>query len=147
MYNLQDFSQHAVDVVVSAQKKALRSNSDCVHALHLLHGLLEITESTGYALMMACGVRIADVTYTAGVQGMGGVPMVNQGTITWGKDMIHVIELARDEVNALNQTQVGTEHLLVALLRAFQEHTSDLLARRVGLTPDDIRRCIGQVGV
>lgn len=139
MYSLHGFSENALEVMIRAQDEALTRNSDYVHMWHVLIGILGVKGGSGYALLEASGADILDIERFAHVQEMTLVPTADMGRITWGPDVKKMIEFARDEAKALQQTHIGTEHVLVALLQVLQERVGDLLAHHVRITPNDIR--------
>jgi ornithine carbamoyltransferase len=121
----QRFTERARRVVFFAQEEAGRLGENYVGAEHLLLGLVREQDSVAARVLDHLGVPTSRVRSELERQ-------VTRGNGRLGQDMQLTpkakvcIDMAYDEARQLNNNYIGTEHLLLGLIRA-----SDLLAGRI----------------
>ena len=110
------FTERARRVLSFAQEEAQRFNHNYIGTEHLLLGLLREPEGLGATVLANLGVELAKVRSAVEfVIGRGERPPTGEVGLT---DRVkRVIELAVEESRRLNHQYIGTEHLLLGLLR------------------------------
>ena len=110
------FSERARRVLSLAQEEAQRLNHNYIGTEHILLGLVKEEEGVAARVLTAMGVSLPKmkqaVEYVIGPGEKGG--STGTGLTTRAK---RVIELAIDEARQLGHNYIGTEHLLLGLLR------------------------------
>ncbi len=112
----EKFSERARKVLTLAQEEAQRFNHNYIGTEHILLGL--VREEEGVAAKVLSGLGVEPSKVRAAVEfiiGRGGKP--TSGEIGLTPRAKRVIELAVDEARHLNHNYIGTEHLLLGLLR------------------------------
>ncbi|HEX6988997.1 MAG TPA: Clp protease N-terminal domain-containing protein, partial [Bacillota bacterium] len=111
------YSERAQRVIVLAQEEARRLNYNYVGTEHLLLGL--IREGTGIAAkaLQSLGINLEQVrAEIEKVIGRGNAPMSGEIGYTPRAKKV-VMELAPEEARLLGHNYVGTEHILLGLIR------------------------------
>jgi ATP-dependent Clp protease ATP-binding subunit ClpC len=140
------FSESARKSVVYSQEEAARRGHGMVTPEHLLLGLLrEPCEAT--EALRSCGTSPEDVrklleSRMASIEGQA-VRAKDMTLTARGK---RVIDLAYDEVVALKHKSVGTEHLLLGVIREGSETAAGVFAS-VGIDPDSVRQAVRDLHV
>ncbi|AYO31919.1 MAG: ATP-dependent Clp protease ATP-binding subunit ClpC [Thermoanaerobacteraceae bacterium] len=110
------FTERAQKVVAYAQEEARRLNHNVIGTEHLLLGLIREGEGVAARALKNMGVDIQKVRQQ--VEMMIGVgPFTIQGPIGYTPRAKRVMELALDESRKLGHNYVGTEHILLGLIR------------------------------
>ena len=112
----EKFSERARRVLSLAQEEAQRFNHNYIGTEHILLGLVRETE--GVAARVLSNLNVELVKVRAAVEfiiGRGERP--TPGEIGLTPRAKKVIELAVDEARRLNHHYIGTEHLLIGLMR------------------------------
>jgi ornithine carbamoyltransferase len=112
----QRFTERARRVVFLAQEEAGRLGENYVSTEHLLLGLVRESDSAAVKVLDQMGIGIAQIRSEIEKH-------VTRGDGTLGQDMQltprakRVIDLAYDEARSLQNDFIGTEHLLLGLIR------------------------------
>jgi ATP-dependent Clp protease ATP-binding subunit ClpC len=110
------FSERARRVLSLAQEEAQRLNHNYIGTEHILLGLVKEEEGVAARVLINMGVNLAKmrqaVEYVIGPGEKNAT--AGTGLTTRAK---RVIELAIDEARQMGHTYIGTEHLLLGLLR------------------------------
>ena len=115
MYPFERFTEKAKKVLTLAQDEAERSHHSYIGTEHLLLGLLREGEGLAAKVLSNLGVEIDKVRDTIdSVLGRNERIIVQQIIPT--SRVKKVIEIAFEEAKRMNNTYVGTEHLLLGLL-------------------------------
>ena len=112
----EKFSERARRVLSLAQEEAQRFNHNYIGTEHILLGLVRETE--GVAARVLLNLNVEAVKVRSAVEfiiGRGERP--TPGEIGLTPRAKKVIELAVDEARRLNHHYIGTEHLLIGLMR------------------------------
>ena len=131
------FTERARRVMTLAQQEALRFRHDAVGPEHLLLGLVRETEGVAAKVLANLGgepgaVRAAiEARLTPGEQPV-------RGSIDLSRDGKRALERAVAEARSLKHHYIGTEHLLLGLLREPEGVVVDVLADCY-ITPDLVR--------
>jgi len=140
------FTAHARRSVVMAQEEARRMNHNYIGTEHVLLGLLRQPESLAYGVLEGVGVNL-DGTREQVTAMVGAGKSALKGHIPFTPRAKKTLELALREALALHNNYIGTEHILLGLIREgegvaaqiLREH-ADLLAIRASvldLVPGD----------
>jgi heme-degrading monooxygenase HmoA len=110
------FTERARQVVVFAQAEARALKHNYIGTEHLLLGLLREEQGLAARVLESLGIRIADVrAEVARIVGPG--EEVTPGQIPFTPRAKKVLELALREGLALGHNYIGTEHVLLGLVR------------------------------
>ncbi len=112
----EKFSERARRVLSLAQEEAQRFNHNYIGTEHILLGLVRETEGVAARVLSGLNVDLTKVRSAVEfIIGRGERPA--QGEIGLTPRAKKVVELAVDEARRMNHTYIGTEHLLIGLLR------------------------------
>ena len=112
----EKFSERARRVLSLAQEEAQRFNHNYIGTEHILLGLVRETEGVAARVLSGLSVDLTKVRSAVEfIIGRGERPA--QGEIGLTPRAKKVVELAVDEARRMNHTYIGTEHLLIGLLR------------------------------
>jgi hypothetical protein len=110
------FDDAARGVLTHAQKEATRLGHNYLGTEHLLLGILAETESAASRVLRSRGVDLTKArTAVDFIVGRGGHEV--RGEIGLTPRSKHVIQLAIDEARRLGDGFIGSEHILLGLLR------------------------------
>ncbi len=133
----EKFSERARHVLSLAQEEAQRFNHNYIGTEHLLLGLVRESEGVAARVLASLGVDLNKVRSSVEfIIGKGDKP--TQGEIGLTPRAKKVIELAVDEARRMHQSYIGTEHLLIGLLREGEGVAAGVLDS-MGITLDKVR--------
>src|SRR5438309_7697004 len=110
------FTERARKVLKYAQEEAQRLNHDHIGTEHILLGLVREGDGVAARVLSNLGVNLDKVRADVEAVTERGKRMV-MGEIGITPQGKRVIELAIDEARRLNHHYIGTEHLLLGLIR------------------------------
>jgi hypothetical protein len=126
---LSRFTIKARNVVVRARTEAEDLDHDQVTNEHLLLGLLSEPDALAAKAIVALGLPLAEVrTATLAVLQLHEGTRARRGRIRFGRATKKTLELALREALHLGHNYIGTEHLLLGLLRNDKELAAELLS-------------------
>ena len=133
----QRFTERARRVILLGQEEAGKMNSGHVGTEHLLLGLVRENEGVAAQVLTKMGVSLGKVRQEieAEVQ-PGSDPTSGEPKLT--PKAKRVLELAADEARRMRHNYIGTEHLLLALLRE-KDGLAATVLRRLGLNLEKAR--------
>ncbi|MCE2463065.1 MAG: ATP-dependent Clp protease ATP-binding subunit [Dehalococcoidia bacterium] len=133
----EKFSERARRVLSLAQEEAQRFNHNYIGTEHILLGLVRETEGVAARVLANLGVDLGKVRSAVEfIIGRGERPA--QGEIGLTPRAKKVVELAVDEARRMNHTYIGTEHLLIGLLREGEGVAAGVL-ESLSVTLDKVR--------
>jgi len=133
---IDNFTPKARHVLSLAQRQAERLRKHQISTEHLLIGLIELEGSVASRVLRDLGLESDRVIAMIEEEiGFGD----HTGQITLSPGMQQVIPYAIDEAKKKAQKTVGTEHLLLGLIRLSNCEAMNILAK-LGVTPEQIRR-------
>jgi hypothetical protein len=110
------FTDRARNVLTFAQDEAQRFNHNWIGTEHLLLGLVREGEGLAARVLEGMGVDLAKVrTAVEFIIGRGDRPITGEVGLT--PRAKRIIELAIDEARRLGHNYIGTEHLLLGIIR------------------------------
>ena len=133
----EKFSERARRVLSLAQEEAQRFNHNYIGTEHILLGQVRETEGVAARVLSSLSVDLSKVRSAVEfIIGRGEKPA--QGEIGLTPRAKKVVELAVDEARRMNHTYIGTEHLLIGLLREGEGVAAGVL-ESLGVTLDKVR--------
>jgi ATP-dependent Clp protease ATP-binding subunit ClpA len=114
---MNNFTPRAQQVLALARKEADRFNHNFVGTEHLLLGLIKLGQGVAVNVLQKLGLDLESVRREVEKQVGTGPDQKMMGNIPYTPRVKKVLALAQKEAKALNHTYVGTEHILLGLLR------------------------------
>jgi len=114
---MNNFTPRAQQVLALARKEADRFNHNFVGTEHLLLGLIKLGQGVAVNVLQKMGLDLETVRMEVEKQVGTGPDQKMIGNIPYTPRVKKVLALAAKEAKALNHTYVGTEHILLGLLR------------------------------
>ena len=114
---MNNFTPRAQQVLALARKEADRFNHNYVGTEHLLLGLIKLGQGVAVNVLLKMGLDLETVRMEVEKQVGAGPDQKMIGNIPYTPRVKRVLSLAAEEAKALNHTYVGTEHVLLGLLR------------------------------
>ncbi|HTB84347.1 MAG TPA: ATP-dependent Clp protease ATP-binding subunit [Candidatus Sulfotelmatobacter sp.] len=115
--SMSNFTPRAQQVLALARKEADRLNHNFLGTEHLLLGLIKLGQGVAVNVLQGMGIDLETVRLEVEKQTPSGPDQKMIGNIPYTPRVKKVIALAQKEAKNLNHTYVGTEHLLLGLLR------------------------------
>lgn len=130
-------------MILGAQEASKRLRHSRVEPAHILLGLLDIGEGRGHQILLRSSVDVQELRRHLASSLLPSNVDLSLEDIKFTPLALRVLELAvEEEAQCSLQGMVGTEHLLIGLLRV--EGTSDIL-RGTGLTLEMCRQMIPEI--
>ena len=133
----EKFSERARRVLSLAQEEAQRFNHTYIGTEHILLGLVRETDGVGAKVLSNLGVELNKVRSAVEFI-IGRGERTTTGEIGLTPRAKKVIELAVDEARRLQHNYIGTEHLLIGLMREGEGVPAGVL-ESLGVSLDKIR--------
>src|SRR5438552_1220049 len=114
---MNNFTPRAQQVLALARKEADRFNHNFVGTEHLLLGLIKLGQGVAVNVLQKLGLDLDTVRMEVEKQVGTGPDQKMIGNIPYTPRVKKVLALAAKEAKNLNHTYVGTEHILLGLLR------------------------------
>jgi ATP-dependent Clp protease ATP-binding subunit ClpC len=125
--NMKNFTPRAKHTFLLARKEAERFNHDYIGTEHLLLGLIGLGEGVAVAVLQSLELDLKSLRVEVEKMcGVGG-QTIQKGKRPFTPRLKKVISLATAESKKMNYNFVGTEHLLLALLREGESAASKVL--------------------
>ena len=126
---MNDFTPRAQQVLVLARKEAERFKHNYVGTEHLLLGLIKLGQGVAVNVLHKMGLDLERVRMEV-EEHVDSHPETNMiGNIPYTPRVKKVLALAGKEAKALNHSYVGTEHILLGLLREGEGVAARVLKR------------------
>lgn len=139
--SMNNFTPRAQQVLALARKEADRFNHNYVGTEHVLLGLIKLGQGVAVNVLQKLGLDLETVRMEVEKQVGTGPEGKSSSNIPYTPRVKKVLALASKEAKALNHSYVGTEHILLGLLRE-----ADGVAARVLKTLDvDIERARNEI--
>ena len=132
------FTDRARKVMALANQEAQRFNHEYIGTEHILLGLVKEGSGVGANVLKNLGVDLRKVRLEVEKLVKSGPEMVTLGKLPQTPRAKRVIEYAIEEARNLNHNYVGTEHLLLGLLRE-QDGVAAQVLMNLGLRLEDVR--------
>jgi ATP-dependent Clp protease ATP-binding subunit ClpC len=126
----EKFTEKAKRILFLARYEASQQGSKVIATEHLLLGLLKEGEETTRELFARATVSMDLLQAELERRSPGREKLSTSVEIPFGEDTKKVLEYAEEEAERLMHPQIGTEHLLLGLLRAEDTAAGRMLAER-----------------
>ncbi len=136
------FTQRAQKVLMLAQEEARRLNHPYVGTEHILLGLIREGEGVAAKALAGLGVQADKVRELVEKSVGKGESEVRELALT--PRVKRVLELSVDEARRMGTNYVGTEHLLLGLIREGEGVAAQVLAS-LGVDQDKVRQMVIQL--
>ena len=133
------FTDRARKVMQLANQEAQRFNHEYIGTEHLLLGLIKEGSGVAANVLKNLDVDLKKIRLEVEKMVRSGPDLVTMGRLPQTPRAKKVIEYSMEEARNLNHNYVGTEHLLLGLLRE-QEGVAAQVLLNLGLKLDDVRR-------
>ena len=114
---MNNFTPRAQQVLALARKEADRFHHNYVGTEHLLLGLIKLGQGVAVSVLQKMGLDLETVRAAVEKQVGTGQETKAQASIPYTPRVKKVLALAGKEAKALSHSYVGTEHILLGLLR------------------------------
>src|SRR5437588_3602342 len=114
---MNNFTPRAQQVLALARKEADRFHHNFVGTEHLLLGLISLGQGVAVNVLQTLGLDLETLRIEVEKQVGTGPDQKMIGNIPYTPRVRKVLVLAAKEARSLNHTYVGTEHILLGLLR------------------------------
>ncbi len=132
------FTDRARKVMALARKEAQRFNHDFIGTEHVLLGLIQ--EGSGVAANVLKNLDIQPNKIRGEIEKhvQTGPAMVSMGQLPFTPRAKKVLELSQEEANELGHNYIGTEHLLLGLIRE-QDGVAAQVLMDLGVKLDEVK--------
>ncbi|MBT8044122.1 MAG: ATP-dependent Clp protease ATP-binding subunit [Verrucomicrobiae bacterium] len=114
---MNNFTPRAQQVLALARKEADRFNHNYVGTEHILLGLIKLGQGVAVSVLQNMGLDLETVRIEVEKQVGSGPESKISGNIPYTPRVKKVLSLSNKEAEQLDHSYVGTEHLLLGLLR------------------------------
>ena len=138
---MSNFTPRAQQVLALARKEADRFHHNYIGTEHLLLGLINLGQGVAVNVLQKMGLDLDTVRQAVDEQVGLGPEAKPSGNVPYTPRVKKVLALAGKEAKSLNHSYVGTEHILLGLLRE-----GEGVAARVLKSLDvDVDRCRNEI--
>ncbi len=134
---MERFTQRARRVLSLASQEAERLRQNVIGTEHILLGLIEEEGGVAGRVLRELGLEPDRVREM--VERMSGFGQARGGKIDLAPGTQQVLEFAIEEARRMGHHYIGTEHLLLGLVRSQEGQAMEVL-RKLGVTSEQIRR-------
>jgi ATP-dependent Clp protease ATP-binding subunit ClpC len=135
--SMERFTQRARRVLSLAHQEAERMHQNYIGTEHLLLGLIREDGGVAGRVLRELGLEVERVQEI--VERLTGTGTSRAGKLDLSPGTQQVLEYAVDEARRLGHHYIGTEHLLLGLVRYGEGVANDVL-KKLGVTPEHIRK-------
>ena len=134
-----NFSDRVGKILQLAREEAARLRHDHVGTEHILLGLVREGEGVAAAVLTNLNVDLEELERSIEQRvAQGGAPRVARPDLPYTRGAKKVLELAMAETRELDHSYVGSEHLLLGLLREGDGIAAEVLTD-LGVTLEEVR--------
>jgi ATP-dependent Clp protease ATP-binding subunit ClpC len=138
MDNSGSYTPRAQQVIQLARGEADRFNHAYVGTEHILLGLLALGQGVAVTVLERMGISLESLRLEVEKAVGQGPETKTAGNIPFTPRAKKVLQLAAAEARSLNHTYIGTEHILLGLLREGEGVAAQVL-RNLNVDPDTTR--------
>ncbi|MDD2689741.1 MAG: ATP-dependent Clp protease ATP-binding subunit [Candidatus Omnitrophica bacterium] len=132
------FTERARKVIILAKEEARRFNHDYIGTEHILLGLIREGEGVAAAVLQKLGVSLENIRLEIEKLVQPGPTTQIIGDIPFTPRAKKALELAAEEARSLGHNYIGTEHILLGLIREGEGIASQVLLN-LGLDLNTVR--------
>ncbi len=139
------FTDRVKKVMQLAREESVRLGNDYVGTEHLLLGLIREGDGVAIAVLKNLGVELDDLARNIekSITSSGGMMTIGQ-MIPFTPRAKKVLEIAAQEARSMGHKYIGTEHLLLALMKDNESAAANALAS-IGVEYDRVKEEIDRV--
>ena len=139
------FTDRVKKVMQIAREEAVRLGNDYVGTEHLLLGLVKEGDGVAVAVLRSMSVDLEELSANIekAITSTGGMMTIGQ-MLPFTPRAKKVLEIAANEARSMSHKYIGTEHLLLALMKDTESTASNALAS-AGLEYDKVKEEINRV--
>ncbi|MBD3420917.1 MAG: AAA domain-containing protein [Chitinivibrionales bacterium] len=139
------FTDRVKKVMQIAREESVRLGNDYVGTEHLLLGLVKEGDGVAVAVLRSMGIDLDDLSSNIekSITSTGGQMTIGQ-MLPFTPRAKKVLEIAASEARSMSHKYIGTEHLLLALMKDTESAAANALAA-AGLEYDKIKDEISKV--
>jgi ATP-dependent Clp protease ATP-binding subunit ClpC len=134
-----NFTDRVRKVLAMAREEAIRLQHDYVGTEHILLGLIREGEGVAAAVLTNLSVDLEQIQERIEESVRRGKATIALGELPYTSRAKKVLEFAMAEARELNHSYVGTEHLLLGLLREEKGIAAEVL-NQLGVSLEEARR-------
>lgn len=138
-FAMNNFTPRAQQVLVLAKTEAQKYNHDCVGTEHILLGLIVLGQGVAVSALQSMGLDLNTVRTAVEKLSAQGLDTKVEGDIPMTPRVKKVLTLAGREAKALNYNYIGTEHILLGLIKEGEGVAAQVL-RSLNIDAESIRR-------
>jgi ATP-dependent Clp protease ATP-binding subunit ClpC len=135
---INNFTPRAQQVLSLAKKEALHFGHDYVGTEHLLLGLIKLGQGVAVAVLQSMNLDLETVRLEVEKRTQPSAGTMQDGEIPPTPRAKKVLQLAAQEARSLNYNYIGTEHILLGLLREGEGAAAQIL-RSLDVDADAVR--------
>ena len=132
------FTDRARKVMGLARQEAQRFNHDYIGTEHILLGLVQEGAGVAASVLKNLNVDLKKIRHEVEKLVASGTTMVSPGQLPFTPRAKKVLELSLEEASNLGHTYIGTEHLLLGLIREDEGIAAQVL-RNLKVKLEDVR--------
>ncbi|MEA3560338.1 MAG: Clp protease N-terminal domain-containing protein, partial [Candidatus Omnitrophota bacterium] len=121
------FTERARKIIILAKEEARRFNHDYIGTEHILLGLIKEGEGVAAAVLQNLELNLQTIRLEVEKLVQPGPSTIVSGDIPFTPKAKRALELAMDEARRLGHNYIGTEHLLLGLIREGEGVASHIL--------------------
>lgn len=126
---MNNFTPRAQQVLALARKEADRFNHNYIGTEHVLLGLIKLGQGVAVSVLERMGLELENVRHEVEKEVGSGPEQKTSANIPYTPRVKKVLSLANKEAQQLSHSYVGTEHILLGLLREGEGMASRVLER------------------
>ena len=135
---MERFTDRARKVMNYAKEEALRCNHEYIGTEHILLGLVKEGSGVAASVLRNLDIDIKKIRLEVEKMVQSGADLKSIGQLPLTPRAKKVIDLAAEEAKSLGHNYIGTEHILLGLLRE-QEGVAARVLLNLGLKLDEVR--------
>jgi Clp amino terminal domain, pathogenicity island component len=135
------FTDQARRAVVIAQEEARALEHNYIGTEHILLGVLRVPQAVGYQALESFGASPDDVR-TRVLEVVERGPRAHPGHIPFTADSKRVLEYSLREALQLGHNHIGTEHILLGLVRPSQDNIATQVLLDFGIEHSRLRQAV-----
>ncbi|MBE6390400.1 MAG: ATP-dependent Clp protease ATP-binding subunit [Lentisphaerae bacterium] len=138
---LERFTPRARQAMLLAKRESMRFNHDHVGTEHLLLGLLALNDGVALHILQESGLNLDALRLEVEKSCGQGEAIMQAGDVGMTDGLSRAFEFAAQEAMAMNYNFIGTEHLLLGLLREEASQAARIM-RNLGVDIDRVRQTV-----
>ena len=140
----KNFTPRAKQVLLLARREAERLNHNFVGTEHLLLGLIALNEGVAVQVLNSMGLNLNKLRLEVEKCCGSGGETQTSGELPLTSCLQTVLAGAASEAQSMNYNFIGTEHLLLAILREGKSQAARVL-RNLNIDPEEVRKAVVSV--